>query len=222
MLKHLVMLLSFALPWNARRRLLEKQFGFSIHPTSRIGFAWIAPRHLVMEENSRIGHFTFCKSIDRLHLSKGAMIGQLNWITGFPSGHERHFAHQPDRRPELILEAHAGISSRHFFDCTAGIRIGAFATVAGFRSQLITHSIDLAAGRQSSEPIDIGEYCFIGTESVILGGSVLPHHSVLGAKSLLNKKLETPYRLYGGVPAHPIKELPEDLQYFRRTEGFVW
>lgn len=222
MLKNLAMLLSFALPWNVRRRLLEKQFGFSIHPTSRIGFAWIAPRRLVMAENSRIGHLTFCKNIDLLQLGAGAIIGQLNWITGFPTGHSRHFAHQTDRRPELILGAHAGISSRHLFDCTASVRIGAFATVAGFRSQLLTHSIDLVASRQSSAPIEIGEYGFVGTDSVVLGGGVLPHHCVLGAKSLLNKKLETPFRLYAGVPAKAVKELPENLQYFQRTEGFVW
>lgn len=222
MLKNFIMLLSFALPWSVRRRLLEKQFGYSIHPTSRIGFAWIAPRRLVLEENARIGHLTFCKNIDLLHLGAGAVIGQLNWITGFPTGSSRHFAHQTDRRPELILDAHAGISSRHLFDCTSRVRIGAFATIGGFRSQLLTHSIDLAAGRQSSEPIDVGDYCFVGTDSVLLGGSILPHHSVLGAKSLLNKKHDTPFRLYAGVPAKPVKELPEDLQYFRRTEGFVW
>ena len=221
-MKQLLMFLSFLLPWEMRRALLEKQFGFSIHPTSRIGLAWILPRRLVMEEHSRIGHFTLCKNIDLLHLGAHAIIGQLNWITGFPSGPGRHFAHQTDRRPELILEAHAGISSRHLIDCTARVRIGAFATVGGFRSQLLTHSIDLAASRQSAEPIDIGEYSFIGTNTVLLGGSALPHHSVLGAQSLLNKKWEEPYRLYGGVPAKPLKELSPEMEYFRRTEGFVW
>jgi acetyltransferase-like isoleucine patch superfamily enzyme len=222
MLKNLVMLLSMFLPWPVRRRLLESQFGYSLHPTSRIGFAWIYPRRLVMEENSRIGHLTLCKNIDLLHVGAHAIIGQLNWITGFPSGHSRHFAHQPERKPELIVERHAGISSRHLIDCTARVRIGAFATVAGFRSQLITHSIDLAANRQSSEPIEIGEYCFLGTDSVILGGSTLPHHSVLGAKSLLNKKWDVPYQLYAGVPAKPLQELPQEMEYFRRQEGFVW
>jgi acetyltransferase-like isoleucine patch superfamily enzyme len=222
MLKKLAMLLSILLPWPARRRLLERQFGYSIHPTSQIGFAWICPRRLIMEENSRIGHLTFCKNIDLLYLGAHAIIGQLNWITGFPSGSSRHFAHQPDRRPELILGVHAGISSRHLIDCTARVRIGAFATVAGFRSQFVTHSIDLEAGRQSSEPIEIGEYSFVGTDSVILGGSNLPHHSVLGAKSLLNKKWDAPFHLYGGVPAKPLKELPHEMEYFRRKEGFVW
>lgn len=215
-------LLSLLLPWSLRRSLLQKQFGYSIHPSSRIGFAWVFPKKLVMEERSRIGHLTFCKNIDLFHLGAHAVVGQLNWITGFPSGPNRHFAHQPERRPELIVERHAGISSRHLIDCTARVRIGAFATIGGFRAQLLTHTIDFAANRQTAEPIDIGEYSFTGTNSVMLGGSVLPHHSVLGAQSLLNKKWDEPYRLYAGVPAKPVKELSPDLEYFRRTEGFVW
>lgn len=221
-MKTLLMFFSLLLPWGMRRSLLEKQFGYSIHPDSRIGFAWIFPRRLVMEEGSRIGHLTLCKNIDLLQLGAHAIIGQLNWITGFPSGASRHFAHQPERRPELIIETHAGISSRHLIDCTARVRIGAFATIGGFRSQLLTHSIDFEAGRQTAEPIEIGEYSFIGTNAVVLGGSVLPHHSVLGAQSLLNKKWDEPYRLYAGVPAKPVKELSPELGYFRRTEGFVW
>ena len=214
--------LSFFLPWDLRRSFLENQFGYSIHPSSRIGFAWIFPKRLVMEEGARIGHLTVCKNIDLLHVGAHAIIGQLNWITGFPSGPSKHFAHQTDRQPELIVEQHAGISSRHLIDCTARVRIGAFATIGGFRSQLLTHSIDFAAGRQTAEPIDIGEYSFTGTNSVVLGGSTLPHHSILGAQSLLNKKWDEPYRLYAGVPAKPLKELSPDLEYFRRTEGFVW
>lgn len=221
-MKTVLMFFSLLLPWGMRRSFLEKQFGYSIHPDSRIGLAWIFPRHLVMEEGSRIGHLTLCKNIDLLHLGAHAIVGQLNWITGFPSGASRHFAHQPDRRPELIIETHAGISSRHLIDCTARVRIGAFATIGGFRSQLLTHSIDFEAGRQTAEPIEIGEYSFTGTNSVILGGSILPHHSVLGAQSLLNKKWEEPYRLYAGVPAKPLKELSPEMEYFRRPEGFVW
>ena len=221
-MKTFLMFVSLLLPWGMRRSFLEKQFGFSIHPDSYIGLAWILPRRLVMEQGSRIGHLTLCKNIDLLHLGAHAIVGQLNWITGFPSGESRHFAHQPERRPELIVETHAGISSRHIIDCTARVRIGAFATIGGFRSQLLTHTIDLEAGRQTAEPIEIGEYCFTGTNSVILGGSILPHHSVLGAQSLLNKKWDEPYRLYAGVPAKPLKELSREMEYFRRTEGFVW
>lgn len=220
-MRPLLMFLSALLPWALRRALLQKQFGYSIHPGARIGFAWIFPRRLIMEEGARIGHLTLCKNIDLLHLGAHAVIGQLNWITGYPSGSSTHFAHQTDRSPELIMEAHAGMSSRHFIDCTSRVRIGAFSTIAGYRSQFITHSIDLEAGRQSSQPIEVGEYCFVGTNAVLLGGSALPHHSVLGAMSLLNKKWTEPFQLYGGVPAKPIKKLPEERAYFHRTEGFV-
>jgi acetyltransferase-like isoleucine patch superfamily enzyme len=221
-MKTLLMFFSMLLPWGLRRALLEKQFGYSIHPSSRIGFAWILPQRLIMEEGSRIGHLTFCRNIDLLHLGAHAIIGQLNWITGFPSGPSRHFAHLPDRRPELVVERHAAITSRHLIDCTARIRISAFATIGGFRSQLLTHSIDFDTGRQTAQPIDIGEYCFTGTNSVVLGGSGLPHHSILGAQSLLNRKWDESYRLYAGVPAKPLKELSSEMKYFTRTEGFVW
>ena len=39
-MKTILMALSFLLPWQLRRAFLEKQFGYRIHPTARIGFAW--------------------------------------------------------------------------------------------------------------------------------------------------------------------------------------
>ena len=221
MIKRILMFLSVLLPWELRRSLLEKQFGYSIHPSSHIGFCWIFPQRLVMEEHSRIGHFTLCKNIDLLHLGPYAIIGQLNWITGFPLVPSPHFAQEKDRHPELIVGEHSAITHRHFIDCTNSVVIGRFTTMAGFQSQILTHSIDLEKNRQTSALVRVGDYCFIGTNCVLLGGSSLPNYSVLGAKSLLNKSFAESHQLYGGVPAQPIKKLSPELQYFRRTEGFV-
>lgn len=212
---------SFLLPWALRRRFLEAAFGYQLHPTCRIGFSLVLPRKLIMEEGSQIGHLNVCKGLSLLHLQRHAIIGKLNWITGFPTGPSPHFSHQPERRPELVLGEHAAISNRHMIDCTARVVIGRFSTVAGFYSQILTHSIDLEKGRQSSEPVEIGEYSFVGTNCVLLGGSTLPSRSVLAAKSLLNKKHSEPQTLYGGVPAKPIKVLPESWAYFRRAVGFT-
>jgi acetyltransferase-like isoleucine patch superfamily enzyme len=219
--KKVLMLLSFLLPWSLRRSFLEKQFGFQIHPTARIGLAWILPNRLIMEEGSTIGTATVCKGIDLLHLKAHASIGRANWITGFPLGPSPHFAHQTDRRPELIVGEHSAITNRHLLDCTSSVTIGRFTTFAGFHSQIISHSIDLEQNRQSSKPVRVGDYCFVGTNCVLLGGSALPDFCVLGAKSLLNKTFTETYQLYGGVPARPIKALPRDSKYFQRTEGFV-
>lgn len=209
------------MPWSARRSFLEKQFGYQIHPTSRIGLAWIFPTRLVMEEESRIDHLTICKNIDLLHLRSHASIGRGNWITGFPLGSSRHFAEETDRRPELILGEHSAITHRHLIDCTSSVEIGRFTTFAGFQSQILTHSIDIENSRQASAPVRVGDYCFVGTNSVLLGGSVLPDYCVLGAKSLLNKAFTDSYQLYGGVPAEPVKKLSPESKYFTRSEGFV-
>lgn len=215
------MLLSVLLPWSVRRAILETRFGYTIHPTSRIGLAWVFPDHLIMEANTSIGHLTLCKNIALLHLREHAVIGRGNWITGFPLGPSKHFAEEHDRRPELIVGEHSAITHRHLIDCTNSITIGKFTTFAGFRSQMLTHSIDIARNRQASARISIGDYCFVGTDSVMLGGSALPDFCVLGAKSLLNKSFTQTHRLYGGVPARELQELPVDYAYFTRTEGFV-
>jgi acetyltransferase-like isoleucine patch superfamily enzyme len=220
--KKLLMFLSVALPWRARRNFLEKQFGFQIHPSCWIGFAFVFPMRLVMEEGSRIGSLTVCKNIDLLHLKAHASIGNGNWITGFPLGPSQHFAEEKDRQPQLIIGEHAAITHRHLIDCTNSVVIGKFTTVAGFQSQILTHSIDIEKNRQASAPVRLGEYCFVGTNCVLLGGSALPDFCVLGAKSLLNKTFTESHQLYGGVPARAIEKLSPDCEYFNRTQGFVF
>lgn len=220
-MKKLLYAVGLLLPWGLKRRWLRACFGYELHPTARIGFAWIMPRRLVMEAGTSIGHLTVCKGLDRLHLKAHSSIGRGNWITGFPSDNPGFFAHQIRRQPELVLGEHSAITNRHLLDCTSAVTIGRFTTVAGFQSQILTHSIDLAASRQDSAPVRLGDYCFVGTNCVLLGGSALPDFSVLGAKSLLNKPHADTHRLYAGVPARIIKELPRDLGYFRRPEGFV-
>jgi hypothetical protein len=220
-MKNILMLVAMLLPWNLRRGLLEKQFGFQIHPSARIGFAWILPTRLIMEEGSSIGHLTVAKNLDLLHLKTCATIGRGNWITGFPLGNSRHFAGETDRRPELILGDHSAITNRHLLDCTSSITVGAFTTIAGFQSQFISHTIDIRLNHQTSRPIQMGKYCFVGTNCVVLGGAALPDYCVLGAKSLLNKAHTQTHRLYGGVPARELQTLPPDCGYFTRGEGFV-
>jgi acetyltransferase-like isoleucine patch superfamily enzyme len=215
------MLVSMLLPWSIRRSFLEKQFGYRLHPTSRIGLSWVFPERLVMEANTSIGNLTVCKNISLLHLHEHALIGNGNWITGFPLGPSAHFASETDRRPELIIGEHSALTHRHLIDCTNSVTIGRFTTFAGFQSQVLTHSIDIEHSGQASAPIRIGDYCFVGTNSVLLGGSALPDYSVLGAKSLLNKAFSGTYHLYGGVPAKQLQALPREYAYFNRTTGFV-
>ena len=208
------------LPWPLRRLIMVTFFGYQIHPTARIGLSIICPDQLEMAEGSRIGSFTICKGLRLLKLGEQAFIGHLNWITAFPANGKGYFSSDVGRLPELVVGNHAAITSRHYIDCTNTFHIGRFTTVAGLHSQILTHSIDIYRSRQSSKPITIGEYCFVGTGSILLGGSVLPDYSVLGAGSVLNKAYTESHCLYAGNPARPVKSI-KDAEYFQRTTGHV-
>ena len=211
-----------ALPWRLKRHLLQRFFGYQLDPSARIGLAWVYPRHLRMAAGSRIDALTVAIHLDALEIGQMASIGRGNWITGFDTGtNSPHFAHQPNRCAQLLLGDHAAITKNHHIDCTNRITIGPFTTIAGYHSQLLSHSIDLQHNRQHSEPITIGPYCFVGSNCVILGGSELPHHSVLGALSLLNKVHIEPWSLYAGQPARRLKAIQADAAYFSRRQGYV-
>jgi serine acetyltransferase len=182
----------------------------------------VFPKKLVMGPGSRIGHGTVCVHLDEVQLGEQARIGRLNWITGFPAdGGGGFFEHQPGRVSRLRVGRHAAITNRHLIDCTSEVSVGAFATVAGFRSQLLSHSIDLNQNRQDSGPIEIGEHCFVGTGCILLGGARLPACSVLGAGAVLNKAQTETHTLYAGQPAAAVKKLDPEARYFKRETGLV-
>ena len=215
--------IAWPLPWRLRRVVLQLLCGYRIARTAAISrWSLVLPVRLEMGEGSNIGPFTVCKSMSLLRLEEKVRIGAFNWITAFPAGTgSRHFDLDTDRKPQLIVERHAAITSRHLIDCTDEVRIGAFTTFAGYRSQILTHSIDLKQSRQRCKPVRIGEYCFVGTGCILLGGSSLPDRSVLGAHSLLASAPEATGYLYGGVPAKPIKAIDAEDLYFSRATGFV-
>jgi acetyltransferase-like isoleucine patch superfamily enzyme len=176
-----------------------------------------------MGANARIGHLTVCKGLSKLQLGDNASIGRLNWISAYPLTGSKvaHFSDETDRQPELVLGEHAAITNRHLIDCTGRVTVGRFSTIAGFRSQVLTHSINLARSRQTSAAVTIGDYCFLGTGVVVLPGSILPSQSVLGAGAVLNKAWSESGVLYAGVPAKPMKQLDASVGYFARSRGFV-
>lgn len=212
--------LSILLPWSLRRWVLKRAFGYRIHPTSRIGFSWIFPsKFLEMEEYAYIRHFTVCRGLDRVHIGPHAGIGNANWITGYPRGTGSPlFEDQPDRACELVLKNHAAITARHYIDCTDAIVLEQFSLVAGIRSVLLTHSVDLRRGKQACAAIRIGAYSHVGTNCILLPGASLPDFSVLGANSLLTTQFTESYRLYAGSPARERGGFDEGAGWFTRTQ----
>lgn len=221
-LKAVINVVLWVFPWAIRRRLMIAFWGYRLSSTARIGYSIILCRRLVMMSDSRIGNLSVCKNIDTLEIGEYSSIGSLNFITGFPTTNTMHFNHVTDRRCELVIGRHSAITSRHFIDCNGGVYVGNFTTIAGIRSQVLSHSIDLYRGRQDAAAVQIGNYCFIGTGVIFLPGSRLPDYCVLGAGSVLNKQYEKILSVYAGVPAKQVKALNlNDVAYFSRAIGWV-
>lgn len=222
-MKRLVCLLSVLLPWALRRRVLSAVCGYSLAPTSRIGLSLVLADSVHLADGARIGNLTVIKGLHRLELGTNAIVGNLNWISGFPLHHgSTHFSADAQREPALLVGDESAITNRHLIDCTDTVRLGHHTTFAGFRSQILTHSIDISSAAQRARPVSVGDYCFVGTGSILLAGSRLPDRSVLGAGSVLQRAFDAPGYLYAGMPAKPVKELPADAAYFHRTSGFVF
>lgn len=193
-----------------------------IDRTATIGKSIILAKKLRMGPHSRIHNGVFCRKIDLLDMGEDSGIGNFTFITGHSTSDKITYAHVKDRRCELVLRRSSGITSRHYVDCSGGIYVGEFTTVAGIRSQLLTHSIDVYNNRQDARPIIIGQYCFVGTGCILLPGSVLPDYSILGAGSVLTKAMSEAGCVYGGIPARIKKKLIVDtIPYFHRVKHFV-
>ncbi|TRW80539.1 acyltransferase [Mycolicibacterium sp. 018/SC-01/001] len=207
-------------PWVLRRRLLVGLFGFRIHPSARIGFSFVLADRVELGEGALIKTLTMIKGMSELTVGPRGRIGNLNWITGLPSD-PNFFREEPERVSALVVGEDASITNRHLLDCTNRITIGRFATIGGFRSQFITHSIDIGPNRQSSLPIEVGDYCFTGTGVILLKGSVLGSRCVLGAGSMLRGQFREEYKLISGNPARPVRDLDPSSSYFHRSQGRV-
>ena len=208
------------LPWKIKRWVLRRYWGYQIAEGARIGLSYVFPGHLVMDEGAFIGHLNVAIHLGRMECGAHSIIDRSNWITGHPPG-GAHFRQRTQRDPALVLGAHAAITKSHIIDCTDRIEIGAFTTIAGYHSQLITHGINVVENRQDCKPIRIGAYCLIGTRVTVLGGSALPDRSMLGAGSVLNKAHAEEYVVYAGQPAKKVKSLDPEGAYFHRESGFV-
>lgn len=210
----------FFLPWCLRRRMLAVFFSWQLHPDCRIGFSLVLSSSVSLAKGSRIGSFTVVKDLDCLCLKEHARIGKWNLITAY-KGKSDSFSHITGRSRSLEIGAHSAITMRHIIDCNESVVVGRFSTIAGYRSQLLTHSIDIYNCRQHAEPIKIGDFCFIGTGCILLGGAELPSYCVLGAGSVLTSRFTTENALYAGTPAVHKKMFDDNVAYFTRSVGSV-
>ena len=194
---------AWVLPASRAKNAVLRSLGHDVHPTAVVrSVAVWKVRRVTVAEGAHIARHTFFRHLQGVTLGREAWIGAYNVITAHPA-----FAPNPGGGT-LVLGDHAKITGRHSIDCSAAVTIGAYASIAGRGSTLMTHSVDLAIDAQRARPIIIGERSFVGTRSLVLGGAVLPPRSVLGAGAVLlpGRGADEP-GLFGGVPARRIGDV---------------
>ncbi len=197
-------------------------FGYKIGKRVKIGFSLLDAKDCVIDDDVSIGHLNAFIGIKKLSIGEHTRIGHLNIFRG---GDEVRLGRYteiirlneinsiPDpvivtpAEPVFILGDGSVITTSHKIDFTDRVEFGKRVILGGRNSSLWTHN------RQSTKPIIIGDYSYIGSEIRIAPGGEIPPKCIVGIGSVITKKFETEYQLIAGVPAKAIKELDEDGKF---------
>lgn len=74
------------------------------------------------------------------------------------------------------------------------------------------HSVQSSNFEYTTQKVEIGDYCWISSNTIILPGVKMGDGSVLAAGAVLTKDTE-PYGVYAGIPAKKIGERNKELTY---------
>jgi carbonic anhydrase/acetyltransferase-like protein (isoleucine patch superfamily) len=204
------------LPGVLKRPLYRALFGYRIGRGVRIGLVLLDAQEVELGDGTEIGHLNLVTRVGRLVTGPRVRIGALNIIRGGESVTLGDYAevmrfnvlnaipdHDCTTRPVSRLEIGKGavVVSGHRIDFTDRVTIGRNVIIGGRNSSLWTHN------RQQTAPIDIGDFCYLGSEVRLAPGARLPERCILGLGSVLAGAVDTPGSLVGGVPAKVLRPL---------------
>ncbi|MCG5431641.1 hypothetical protein LV457_04960 [Mycobacterium sp. MYCO198283] len=159
--------------------------------------------------------FNTFRNLARVRLGRHAIIGSFNQLTAAPD-----YQRFSPWVGWLILEEHAALTNRHYVDCSGQVILHPYATIGGIKSIVQSHEIDLVDNKTTLGRVVLGAYAMSGTAVILLKDAYLPERSVLAAGSVVLKRREgaelPTSTLYGGVPAKPLRPVPDDFAWYHR------
>lgn len=169
---------------------------------------------LILGDDTYVGLLTTLRDLRLVELERGAILGRFNWVTA-----ARLVRHQSEQSATLRLGEGAAVMSRHYIDCSGGIRIGKYTTIAGVQSVFLTHGIETTGCWQVGSPIVIGEFCLISSCVRIVPGVTIADRCVVAMGAVVAHSLTETDCLYAGVPA--VRKHAVSGSYFHRTDPSV-
>lgn len=118
-----------------------------------------------------------------------------------------------------------GLQRNIYIQGTGKLHFGDY-TIIGQNSGILSGNHDIHDYRiLTPRDTKIGSYCWVGMNSVVLGGVVLGDHTIVSAGSVVTKSFPNGYCIIGGVPAKIIKEIdPQEVvkyEYELKYHGYI-
>lgn len=205
-------------PGPIKLPIYRRVFGFRIAKGARIGVSVLDVPALELGAGARIGHDNVLTGCEKVSLGVGARIDHFNILRG---GKEIALEDRarvmrfnvlnsiPDNDaetpvdPRLRIGEGSTVVAGHRLDFTDRIDLGRHVIVAGRNSSLWTHN------RQQTQPIVIGDFCYLGSEVRLAPGAGLARESVLGLGAVLTKPVADEGVMVAGVPGKIVRPLTE-------------
>lgn len=187
------------LPASRAKNWLLSRAGHVVDPTARIApILVLGATTIEVGAEASVGALNVFRHVRSIRIGDGAELGQLNWISAAPFLVEA--SHDPVAG-SLVLGPHSSLTNRHYVDVSGGVELQRFSIVAGVRSVLMTHGIDVVDGVLDTAPIVVGEYAMVGGSVKMVLGARVPARSVIAMGAVVVKGLTDEGFLYAGVPA---------------------
>lgn len=212
--RYFVLALAAPLPWPLKGRLLRLCLGYKLDPSARIGLSLIDCKDVELGPDARVGHFCVIQGLDRFKLGAASVVGNMTWIKA-PKEDDLWFAGR-DRDPSCVIGHHTILTARHNIDCSDAVTIGDWSMLAGGQTLVLTHEIDINQEKPACSPVHIGDRCLIHARVTLRAGTRLPAGTVVAAGAIVAESPPEGYKLHGGVPARPLKDLDPDAYFFTR------
>lgn len=129
-------------------------------------------------------------------------------------------------RIHIGIETSPGLMPGCYIQGSNGVLIGDYTQIAaGVKIISANHSLSDNRAHKLSSAIVIGDYCWLGANSIILPGVKLGTYTIVGAGAVVTKSFADGYCVIAGNPAKIIRQLdPAECVHHRsqyRYHGFI-